>query len=297
MASSTTIIDTMHLMVESEGKKQRGHAMSCDAGSPHSNLAGDVNAHPAPPVVARLLALAMAIATGAWLATRESVSTSLAVDDLRHVSQRLMENDKFDAITLARVSSEVSITLNEANCNPRALQDLSIVGLAQVQLGIEAGDADETARLLSSTEAFARASVRCNPNSSVSWGVLATVEFIRNDNTPSFRSLINMSFKTGPMEFGAFQLRVPLLLSLYPNIDQPEREQLMRQLSWLIDVDAPIPVAEYYLASNQAQQTFLREIIATKPERDQKIIADRIRNGGRDIDLPLVPPQGSRPWN
>ncbi|MFS8038147.1 hypothetical protein ACI7BZ_14525 [Xanthobacter sp. AM11] len=249
------------------------------------------------PIIARLLASLVAVAAGIWLTTTEPISTAIALIDLEQVATSLMDGETFDASTLENVGQQASRQLEGATCNPRAFQDLAIIELGRLRFAFDANNADEADRLLSSAEMFARKGVTCNPNSSVSWAVLAVVEFLRNDNTTRFNALMNMSFQTGPLASWAFQQRVDLLLSLYPNIDQPARMQLLRQLNWLIDAGFPSTVANYYIAGNDEQRAFLRDIIATKPDRDQKSIAEHIRNEGGDINLPRVPPRGRRPWD
>lgn len=247
--------------------------------------------------LARILSLVIVAGALVWLSAVVPKSTVLALYELRVLAQGVMDGERYEPQMMSDIDAAATPLLLDQPCNATGLQDLSVIKAALAIMAIDANDPDGADQRLTEAEASARRSAACNPYSGVSWTVLAWVEYIRNENTPRLASLLEMAYRTAPFEYWSLQLRINLLLYLYPKIDDEETRHLRRLLNWLLLNGYPEALGGYYVTSAAPQRGFIRDILAEAEERDQKIAAEVIRRRGEDIDLPLVPPQGSRPWN
>jgi len=245
---------------------------------------------------ARIAAFAIVIGAAWWLTQVLPEVDIQASYDLSAVAEHMQGGETYPPELLAEIDTVAGPLVEAKKCDYRGLQDLAIIRVARVETAIQANDPEAADQRLTAAADAARRSLTCNPNATVSWTILAWIEFIRNDDTPRLRALLDMSFRTGPFEGWALLRRVELMLHIFPTLDQPGVIQLSSQLNWLLSLGAAEVLAEQYLATGPAQQAYLRDIMATASERDQKRVAELVRQRGSDIVLPLVEPQGSRPW-
>ncbi|QRG05909.1 hypothetical protein EZH22_23265 [Xanthobacter dioxanivorans] len=248
-------------------------------------------------LMGRLIALAIIASTVLWLVVVVPQSDVEASFDLSTVAEHMLAGEGYPPELLAEIDASVAPVVEANICDFRGLRNLAIVRVARVETAIRTSDDPEAAeRRLNEAADAATRSLVCNPASTVSWTILAWTEYIRNDDTPRLRALLDMSFRTGPYEAWALLRRVELLLHLFPSLDASAVAQLRSQLDWLLAQGGAEVLAEHYVNSGPAQQTFLRELLTTAAERDQKRVAEIIRSRGGDIVLPFVEPLGSRPW-
>lgn len=247
-------------------------------------------------VAGRCLAFAMAAAVVVWTGVIFSAEGTAERFDLALVAEHLMNGEPYSPDVLEGVDQRADPWVVAAHCDSRGFQNLAVVRIARVEQAVQADDPDAADRLLTAAETAARRSLACNPGASVSWIVLAWIEFLRNEDTPQLRRYLEMSDLTGPFEGWPMVRRTELLLRLLPGLDAPEKARLREQLKWLVGMGGLELVVEIYLKSGPEQQALLRDIFAATSSRDQKRVAEIVRNAGGDIVLPEVEPMGSRPW-
>ncbi|MFG1274014.1 hypothetical protein [Xanthobacter flavus] len=208
----------------------------------------------------------------------------------------MMAGEPYDPATISAVDAALSAILSDPVCDHQALQDLAVVRAALAEAAFQGEDADLADKRLTKAQEAAKASISCSPTSTRAWTILAWVEHIRNEDTPLLRTYLRKSHSSGPLEGWSLVRRMEILLELYPKLDDEETANLKQAVNWLVTMGMSEFVGEHYISAKPEQRLFIRDILAAAPERMQKRAADIIRNGGEDIDLPMVEALGSRPW-
>ena len=149
---------------------------------------------------------------------------------------------------------------------------------------------------LAATHAAALMTLRCNPYSSLTWTILAFVETQGDNNPERILAYVDMSDLTGPREKLTILRRVELLLPLFDRLDERQKARLGQQIRQLAQERALFPLALFVIRATPVQATFLVEQLSQLNEKHQKRVATYIRRLGGYIDLPLVEPEGQRPW-
>lgn len=248
-------------------------------------------------VPARIASLVMVALSAAWLLDgRLDIRYLDAGLFLHPVASRLMAGEGYDADVLLEIEQNYAYVLSDPVCRHQAQQDLALVRVALVELSFQGDDPDLAERRIASAEEAARQSIACSPSSPVPWTILAWLEHIRYADSPRLRTYLDRSFRNGPYNGWDLLRRMEIQLRLYPAVDATEKAQLRQALDWLIFKQLSESVGELYVGATPEQRAFLREVLSAAPEREQKRAAEFIRRAGEDIDLPLVEPLGSRPW-
>lgn len=247
---------------------------------------------------ARATTLAMVVGFAMW-GTRVA-STTVDGDRLtiNLVAQAMLDGAtysdsdllKFDGILGARPSDDL--------CIPRDMGSEVVIRLALVEAQIRLGDAAAAERALGLAERSIARALECDPNMSMAWIALAWAEFARHDFTPRVAELVRMSMTTGPYEGFSVARRVQLLVDALPTITDPDMRRLLAaQVRVLMDNELYTVLAFNYVRSEDAERQVLAEIFATGSKEQQTKIAAMVWRSGEDIELPLAPARGSRPWN
>ncbi|MEP9347962.1 hypothetical protein [Xanthobacter sp. KR7-225] len=214
------------------------------------------------------------------------------------VGQTLLDGELYSQEDLQ--SLEETLLTNRANnlCVPLDLRNEVVIRVAQVELQISLGNADAVEQDLNATEESARHAISCDPNMSLAWIALAWAEFVRNDYTPRMAELVRMSMVTGANEGWSIARRVQLLLEALPKMTDPQmRDLLAGQVRRLMAGGYNRILAFHYVRLEDAERRFLADIFATGDKDQQTKIAAEVWRSGEDIDLPLTPARGTRPWN
>ena len=238
------------------------------------------------------------IAAGAviWLSVSVGVRRLDSSLFLRPVVLHMMAGEPYAPAVVAALDADMSLVLSDAVCDYQALQDLAVVRSALAEIAFQGEDADLADRRLTAAEAAAKASIACSPGSPRAWTILAWIEHIRHEDTPLLRTYLRKSYQSGPYEGWSLVRRMEILLVLYPKLDDAELADLKQSVNWLVVKQMSDFIGEHYISAKPDQRAILRDILAEAPERAQKRAAEIIRNGGEDIDLPMVEPLGTRPW-
>lgn len=246
---------------------------------------------------ARLVVFAIVAISTLWLVMISPDFDIEATYDLNIAAKQLLDGESLPPELLTEIDAKSAAAVEAKWCDVWGLQNLAIIRVARTENAIKANDPNAADRLLTEASETARKSLQCNPMATVSWTILAWIEFIRNDDTPRLRSLLNMSFKVGPFEGWSLLRRVGLQLHILRTLDDVSIAQLRRQINWLLARGLVEVPAQLYLSAGPQQQAFLRDVLAEAPEEVQKRAEQIVWNGGGNIALPLVNPRGSRPWN
>lgn len=249
-------------------------------------------------LAARLVGLGLVAAFAAWsvqVAPTAADSDRLAVN---LVGQTLLDGESYSQEDLRALEEILRANRAHNLCVPLDLRSEVAIRVALVELQISLGDADAAERDLDATEQSARHAISCDPNMSMAWIVLAWADFVRNDYTPRMAALVRMSMVTGANEGWSISRRVQLLLDVLPKMtDQEMRDLLIHQVRRLMADGYVRILAFHYVRSEDPERRFLAEVFATGNEEQQTKIASEVWRSGEDIDLPLSPARGSRPWN
>lgn len=248
-------------------------------------------------LAARMLTLLVVVSSVAWLVAVRADAGMEETYDLSVIAQHMLDGETFPPELLIKVDGYSAPVVEARLCDFAGLQNLAILRVARVETAIRTSDdADAAERRLNEAADAATRSLACNPASTISWTILAWIEFVRDEDASRLRSLLRMSYQTGPYEGWALVRRTEILLHILPTLDESSVVQLRNQLSWLLSISAVDVLAEQYMNGGPQQKDFLREVLLGASERDQKRVADVVWNNGGDIKLPLVEPRGSRPW-
>jgi hypothetical protein len=247
---------------------------------------------------ARAITLAMVVGFVAW-GTRVT-STTLDGDRLtiNLVAQAMLEGGTYSEADLLKFDGILGALRTDDLCIPLDMRSEIVIRLASVEAQIRLGDAAAAERALSVAEDSITRALACDPNMSMAWIALAWIEFARHDFTPRAAELMRMSMTTGPYEGFSVARRVQLLVDALPTITDPDvRRLLAGQVRVLMDNELYTVLAFNYVRSEDAERQILAEIFATGSKDQQTGIASAVWRSGEDIELPLAPARGSRPWN
>lgn len=244
----------------------------------------------------RVASALIVVSAAVWLGLTLGARRTDSLIFLRPVADRMMAGEVYDPSILAAMDEDLSGIVTDSLCDFQALQDLTVVRGALAETAFQANDPQVAYERLARVEEAARATLSCSPGSAVAWTVLAWVEHIRNEDTPRLRSYLGQSRKFGPLEGWPMVRRMELLLALYPGLDVEELADLRRSVMWISGSGLSEFIGEHYISGGENQRRALTEILSQTPEREQKMVAQFIRNNGDDISLPFVEPLGSRPW-
>lgn len=152
------------------------------------------------------------------------------------------------------------------------------------------------AERLAATREAAYMTLRCNPYSSLSWTILAFVESQTGNDPERILTYAEMSDLTGPREKLTILRRLELVMPFFDRLDARQKERVGQQVRQLAREQRLFPAALLFIRATPAQRAFIVEQFGTLNQKDQKRIAGYIRRLGGYIDLPLVEPEGQRPW-
>lgn len=245
---------------------------------------------------ARFASVIVVAVAGLWLVISAGSRRLDSGLFLHPVVERLMLGQFYDPQILSAMDADLSVLLTDPVCDYQALQDITVVRAALVEAAFQVDDPEVADRRLTRTEQAARAALACSPGSATAWTILAWVEHLRREDTPLLRTYLDLSYRYGPFEGWALVRRMEMLLALYPALDAQELARLRQAVDWIISGQMSEFLGEQYVTAKPAQRKALRDILAEAPEREQKKVAEFVRNSGEEIDLPLVEPLGSRPW-
>lgn len=240
--------------------------------------------------------LTIAVCSLVWLYVVFNATLVAADFSLTKVGRHLLAGESFATDLLRLVDQEASADASHFGCDASAWENLAIVRISLVDAAFEANDAESADRHLSGAKEASERVLACSPGSTVAWTMLAWIEQVRNDDTPLLRELVQMSFRTGPYEGWALVRRLEIMLRFAAPLSETEKKQIADQCRWLLQISLWNVLAEFYMAGDDAQKDMLHPIFAEADRRTQKLIAQYIRQGGTSIDLPLIEPEGSRPW-
>lgn len=250
-----------------------------------------------PNVFVRLVNIAVAIAALVWIFGTFNANRISAALFIRPVATHLLAGEGFPTDLLRRVEAGATDDSVQYGCDYIAWQDLAVIRISLVDAAFEADDAESAGNYLSGAQDAAERVLQCSPGSTLAWTLLAWIELIRHDDTPRLHSLLDMSYRTGPFESWSLVRRLEILLRLNTVLTEAEKAQLLSQVQWLLQFNLEAVVGEMYVNGGEAQRTMLREIFAKADQKGQRRIAQYIRGKGETpIDLPLVEPEGGRPW-
>lgn len=247
-------------------------------------------------LIGRSAGLVLVVLAGLWLAKVGPFAFDLSKDDVAAVGMGLMTGDSFDAETLALARQEAERIANTGLCKSEYSTFLTMLNSAALEQAFEADDYKSAEAAADRADAASQHTLYCAPTSALAWIALAWTEFLRNDYTPRFQAFIRMSDKVGPYEAWAVFTRIPLLMKLLPQLTEADRNRLRAQLALVARQDKFPLLVSLYLSGTTEQRSFLQGVLAETDEAAQKWAAGAIFRGGADIDLPLVPPRGERPW-
>lgn len=258
--------------------------------------------HGRPPaggggLLARCAGLVIVAMAALWLALVGPIAMDIDRGDLGEVGDGLRRGESFGPETLRAVAQNAQHLLQADLCVPRDAVHLALVYVAQVTEAFGANDPDAADHALTGAADAAKRTLFCSPNSSLAWIILAWTEFMRNDFTPQFQSLIRMSEQVGPREGWAVIHRVELMLHLLPQLSEADLNSLKEQIQSILSGGGYDFLAVVYTTGDADLQKYLRSVFTDAGEKDQRWIAALIRERGGDIDLPFVTPRGARPWD
>lgn len=249
-------------------------------------------------LAARAVALALVAAFAVWAWRVGPTAADADRQVINVVAQALLDGDLYSEADLLATGQIMRANRADNLCVPLDLRSEIVVRLALVEGQIRIGDGDAAERDLSAAEDTIRHALACDPNMSMAWIALAWAEFARNDLTPRAADFIRMSMATGRNEAFSVVRRVQLLLDALPKMTNPAlRDLLAAQVRVLMQFRFNNVLAFNFVRMEDPERRFLEEIFATGSKAQQTEIAAAIWSSGEDIDLPLAPARGARPWN
>ncbi|MFG1357540.1 hypothetical protein [Xanthobacter pseudotagetidis] len=247
---------------------------------------------------ARAVALALVAAFAVWVWRVGATASDADRQVVNVMAQALIEGQVYSETDLLEIDRIMRTRRADNLCVPLDLRSEIMVRLALVEGQIRFGDAVAADRDLSATEQAIHRALACDPNMSMAWIALAWAEFARNDLTPRAADFIRMSMVTGPNEAFSVVRRVQLLLDALPKMTDPAlRDLLAAEVRVLMQAQLNSVLAFNFVRVEDPERKFLEEIFATGSEAQQAGIAAEIWRSGENIDLPLAPARGARPWN
>lgn len=243
-----------------------------------------------------LFSLTIAVCSLVWLYVVFNPALVAAGFSLTKVGRHLLAGESFATDLLSVVEKKASADASQFGCDASAWENLAIVRVSLVDAAFESNDAGSADRHLSGAKEAIERVLACSPGSTLAWTLLAWIEQVRNDDTPHLRELVQMSFRTGPFEGWPLVRRLEIMLRFTAPLSETEKKQIADQSRWLLQFSLWNVLADFYMVGSDAQKDMLYPIFAEADRRTQKLIAQYIRQGGASIDLPLVEPEGNRPW-
>lgn len=266
------------------------------APQPSAKAHGQIGGQPGA-LLGRAAGLFLVLMAVLWMVRVGPATMDFSRADLYAVGEAIRLGESFSPETIRIVADQSQHLVAGQPCMPWDAENLVLLRIAQVEAAFVVNNEDAADQALMSAETAAKQTIYCAPNSSLAWIALAWIDFVRNDHTPHFRALIQMSERVGPNEGWSVTHRVELMLRLLSKANEADLVSLRRQIEAIIDEEGFHFLAAIYLSGDSAQQKYLRTIFADARENGQKRLAGIIRVQGGDIDLPLVAPLGGRPWD
>lgn len=248
--------------------------------------------------VARGACVALALLAIGWSIRFTPLLAESRMSGLEMVGRRLAVLDTYEPEFLKALDAASASHLERSPCLPLDLESLVLVRGADA--GVALLGLDETVTVVSSmrkVEDAAHLSLRCNPYSSMSWVMLAWAKmFEEQRDTKGILRDLDMSYRTGPREFATVVRRLELWLQLWEDLDESEKERVWGQIHGLIRGDQRQVVMIFYFSANEDAKAFLEERFASLDAPEQNMVGHWLRREGVDISLPLMDPEGDRPW-
>ncbi|MEP9357005.1 hypothetical protein ABLE93_26150 [Xanthobacter sp. KR7-65] len=159
------------------------------------------------------------------------------------------------------------------------------------------GAEDKREEALERVKESARLSLTCNPYSATSWTMLAWAELLTSGDTDLVLTYFDMSYATGPLEFLAALRRVELAIALWHELDESHKIMVADHMRRIVEAHGYMFAAGFYAGMTDDARKLVRDTFAEHlNEVQQKRVEAAIWRMDLSIDLPLVPPRGSRPW-
>lgn len=249
-------------------------------------------------LAARLGALVIAAVSLFWVYLLSPIAVYGPGSDLVTVGRGLQALGTYDQDLLERLDAEASEKLTQWPCQPDELESLVLVRVAvSAPFFLSSELEDKRAAALERVKDGARLSLACNPNSTTSWTMLGWAELLTSGDSDVVLSYFDMSYATGPMEYLAALRRVELAITLWDDLDDPHRKLVADHMRLVVEAKGYMFAAGFYASMPDDAQKMVRDAFAEHlDEVDQKRIEAAIWSMDATIELPLVPPRGSRPW-
>ena len=213
--------------------------------------------------------------------------------DRCHVVLDVFEQDVLDGLSASNIQR-----LSEPPCLPKDLESLVLVrGAAAGPSIVGLTDSKEFSDRIDAIKDAARLSLGCNPYSSISWIMLAWANMFQDERDPTkILGYIDMSYVTGPREFVTLVRRIELWLQLWADLDTAQKARLGDQINLLARDEQYSVMALFYLSASPDAQAYLLERFSDLDRAGQNAVARIVRSEDGEISLPLVEPEGERPW-
>lgn len=249
-------------------------------------------------LLARVVAVGIVVAFGAWVARVAPVAFDGHSFPVGIVAYNLLQGQSFPQSALDEIDADVKGIAARDLCIAADMKNATVVRAAAVDEQFAIGSPRGAEAALMASEESAKRALACDPNSSWAWMVLSWTEFLRNDLTPRMIEYARMSYRTGPYEGWTLLRRSQILIQIISRTTDPDLRDILRHdVQKLIADEIFLIVANMYLSADAAGQALLVEIFSEADANAQKAIASYIYRAGGDIQLPLGPARGTRPWD
>ena len=249
-------------------------------------------------LAARVACVLLALLSMAWAFRFVPTLAESRASGLEAVGRRLVILDVFEPEFLDALDAASVERLTAGPCLPKDLESLVLVRAAAAGpalVGLEG--ADQLAVRIQGIEDAARLSLRCNPHSSMSWTLLAWANMFKDErDVRKILRYTDMSYLTGPREFATVVRRIEVWLQLWDDLDAAHKAGVGDQVNLLAKSRQYSIMAFFYLSANTDAKAYLEERFGELDEAGQNAVARFVRAEDGDIALPLVAPEGERPW-
>lgn len=247
---------------------------------------------------ARVACILLALVSMVWAFRFAPLLAESQTSGLAAVGGRLVILDVFEPEFLDELDAANVERLTRKPCLPKDLESLALVRVAAAGpavLGLE--DAGRRAVRMQHIKDAGRLSLHCNPNSSLSWTLLAWANMFDDDrDAQKILRYIDMSYLTGPREFATVVRRIEVWLQLWEELDETHRALLGDQVILLAKSRQYSIMAFFYLSANEDAKAYLEQRFGALDEAGQRAVTRFVRAEDGEITLPLVPLEGERPW-
>lgn len=247
--------------------------------------------------VARACCVILGVASIAWAYVLAPAAYSYQVSGLVNIGRRLQAMDSFPPPVLEQASAEATGRLAHWPCVPDELESLVLVRMTlTAPVFVDGAAAVSRDKVLDDLKATVRQALRCNPYSTTSWTVLAWAELLTSQDPARIMPYFDMSYRTGPREMMAVLRRLELSTQLWDFLDDEHKELAWNHIRLLIQTELYNLAAYFYVIMPEPAKAFLTEKFKGLDQKDQIPLEEFIWRANGNIDLPQVPPRGTRPW-